>query len=392
MKILISAAEASSDIHGAALLKALQEQGDEIQAFGIGGPKLQAQGLETVVDARELLVMGFAEILGHLPKIFRALKKITQVAEERKPDIAIVIDYPDFHFRLAKRLKKMGVPTIYYIPPKVWVWRKGRIRFLKKYFVKILSILPFEIDFYKKQNIPLRYVGNPLMDTLPLQLSREEARKTLHIPSDAPVLVVMPGSRKAELKYHLNLMIQAVGEAAQTLGKKWVVLMPFPLTVDFEQIQQKIAENSHPFLDIRASQGNAATCMVAADAGLIKSGTSTLEAAILQCPHSIVFKTHPTTEWIFKNIIRYRGPVGLTNLVAGWKPGQEFLVREILCDQVTLESLKQETMSLMTDSAKREKITTNLRALKETLLQGTAGLSPSACAAQEVIQWVKGAK
>jgi lipid-A-disaccharide synthase len=148
MKILISAAETSSDAHAAELLKALRERSSEpIEAFGIGGPKLAAAGQRQVFDAREMLSMGFVEILGRLPKILTALKRIEDEARALRPDVAVVVDYPDFHFRLAKRLAKQGIPLVYYIPPKVWAWRRGRVKFLKRFFRKILCILPFEVRF-----------------------------------------------------------------------------------------------------------------------------------------------------------------------------------------------------------------------------------------------------
>src|SRR6185437_5565712 len=143
-------------------------------AFGMGGPHLHEAGLRAVVDARGLLAMGFGEILGRLPQIFRALRVISDTARSERPDVAVVIDYPDFHFRLAKRLKANGIPVIYFIPPKVWAWRKGRIKILRERFVRVLSILPFEADFYRREKMPVTYVGNPLVDELPMSLTRGE--------------------------------------------------------------------------------------------------------------------------------------------------------------------------------------------------------------------------
>jgi lipid-A-disaccharide synthase len=183
VKILISAAETSSDIHGAELLRALQGQfaPGQIEAWGIGGPRLQAQGLRSLVDARSLLSMGFFELFGRLPKILGALGTIADAAARDRPDLAVVMDYPDFHFRLAKRLKKLGIPVVYYIPPKVWAWRQGRVKVLRERFVEVLSILPFEEDFFREHKVVAKYVGNPLVDELPLELSRAEARAKLGI-------------------------------------------------------------------------------------------------------------------------------------------------------------------------------------------------------------------
>jgi lipid-A-disaccharide synthase len=420
MKILISAAEASSDLHGAELLKALRRTTDPtsvIDAFGIGGPKLQAAGLRTVVDARSLLAMGFTEILGRLPAIFRALRKVTEEAARLKPDVAIVLDYPDFHFRLARRLKKIGIPVIYYIPPKLWVWRQGRVRNLRRYFVRVLSILPFEETFYRELNVPVRYVGNPLVDVLPFSMSRQEARNQLSLEPGALVLVLMPGSRKSELKSHLSLMIAAAVSAARQLrqkghllsGQRLVVLMPFPLTTNLSSVDFNFDFEFKQELDLKVSQGDAYTCLIAADAGMIKSGTSTLEAGLLQCPHSVVYKTSVTTAWIFKHLIRYRGPISLVNLVMDWHPHSYYsrnrnqeaeLVREIVCEKVTVDSVSREIFELLSSPERREKLIRGFQVLKQKIcgqrgdgsFSEAATVSPSQVAAQEIIQFLSEAQ
>jgi lipid-A-disaccharide synthase len=404
MKILISAAETSSDGHGAELLKAIQEQLRSqklapADAFGIGGPKLQAQGFHTVIDTQKLSAMGFVEVLSHLPRIFKVLAQITQVAKERKPDVAIVIDFPDFHFRLAHRLKKMGVPIVYYIPPKVWVWRKGRTKILKKLFDRILCIFPFEEDFYRKENIPAKYVGNPLVDVLPLALSKADARKSLTLNESQKVVVLMPGSRSFETEQHLQLMLDSTREAAIQLKKsghlksdeKLEVLLPFPVTANLKLLEEKVTawqKQTHPTdLHVRVSQGNSAECLVAADAALVKSGTSTLEAALLRCPHVLVYKVNPVSYWAFKYLVRYRGPVGLANLIFGWKPNQEYLVREVVGNQVTQEELKKQLVALLTDESLREKLSKGFEVIREKIC-GDEGsrFSPSHCAALEIIE------
>ncbi|MEO5971672.1 MAG: lipid-A-disaccharide synthase, partial [Bdellovibrionia bacterium] len=201
LTVLISAGEASSDIHGAKLLNALRARlpaGTQLKTYGVGGPKLQSAGLRAVVDTRELMTMGFVEVLWRLPKIFRILKRVAEAAKQDPPDVAIVIDYPGFHFRLARQLKKLKIPIVYYIPPKVWVWRKHRVRFLKSFFDKVLCIFPFEELVYRDLDLPVKYVGNPLLDELPLGLSRAAARAELALFDEDRVLVVMPGSRDSE--------------------------------------------------------------------------------------------------------------------------------------------------------------------------------------------------
>lgn len=423
MRILISAAETSSDAHGAELLKAIQKLAPSspslspdlpLEAFGIGGPKLKAAGLRTVVDARDLMAMGFTEVLTKLPRIFSSMRQVSHAAMTTPPDVVVFIDYPDFHFKLAKRFvnhlkfKRLGIPIVYYIPPKVWVWRKKRVEVLRKYFDMILCIFPFEESFYSQFKIHSKFVGNPLVDELPLNLTRLQARENLGLRDSAPVLVLMPGSRRSELKAHFLLMIDAAQLAAKRLRERGVlskdqpleVLIPFPVTANLESLPR---HPLYPELNIRLSQGNAAECLVAADAGLIKSGTSTLEAALLGCPHTIVYRTTRTTAWIFKNLIRYKGPIGLVNLVArGPLPKPEFdskknnLVRELVLDEVTLEALTDEVVSLMSESGRREKMKLGFLALRKEVCGPRHGLaalggaesnhaSPSERAALEII-------
>jgi lipid-A-disaccharide synthase len=403
VKILISAAETSSDQHGAQLLRALQrecaQRGESLEAFGIGGPALEQAGLRILVDARSLLVMGFTEVLGRLPTIFGALKTVTHSAAQEKPDVAVVIDYPDFHFRLAKRLKRQGVPVIYFIPPKVWAWRKGRIKILRERFVRVLSILPFEVDFYRREKMPVSYVGNPLVDELPLKLTRSEARQHLGLSEKSPVFVLMPGSRPTELRYHLDLMLGAALLASQRIqnvqGEKLVALLPLPQTSEISLIGKRINDwkvrnpDHASSLDLRLSQGNAHECMVAADAGLIKSGTSTLEAGVLGCVHSIIYRTNKLTHFIFDHLIRYRGPVGLVNLVAGWTEGKPLLIREILHHHQTEEELSEELLSIYQDQARRARIQEGLARVRQAVVGENDGKSPSEVAAREIIEWVR---
>ncbi len=403
MKLLISAAESSADMHGANLLKAIHQKIPSVQAFGLGGLQMKAQGFHLIANAQELSVMGFVEVFRYLPRIMRILFKMTALAKKERPDIAVLIDCPDFNFLLAKRLKKLGIPMIYYIPPKVWVWRKKRIYFLKKFFKKILCIFPFEESFYRSHGVCVRYVGNPLFDELPLKRPylelRDEARKNFKLTLEDQVIVLMPGSRLSELNAHLNLMIEAAKDAYQHLKifkmigheKSWKVLIALPESLISEKLtaQLKTACTTHHDTPIcfQIVYGQSAQCLLAADAGLIKSGTSTLEAALLQCPHSIIYKPHWLTGWIFKTIVRHKGPVGLVNWILGWKANEAYRVPEILCEKVTPSALSQELVHWLTNDRARKKILFHFQLLRQ--LMEVPGDTPSQIAAQEIIQVLK---
>jgi len=394
VKILISAAEASSDAHGAALLKALKEKaGLEIDAFGIGGPHLQKAGLRTVVDARELLAMGFFEILGRLPRIIKALNQIHKTAVSEKPDVAVVIDYPDFHFRFAKRLKSSGIPLVYFIPPKVWVWRKSRLNLLRELFTKVLCIFPFEEKIYQQANINASYVGNPLIDELPLNLTKQEARKKLSLANDDKVLLLMPGSRPSEFYRHVKLMMDAsVGVAEKMRQKgyigshqKLMVLMTFPTTSMIKPKWKRAAElinQINDCIELRLSLGDSHLALVAADAALVKSGTSTLEAALLKCPLAVVYKPSNFAGWVWRNFIKYKGPVGLVNLIDS---KNQYVAKEILCRDVKPQALIDEAFFLLTDDDRRRAMLEAFDRIRDKIFEKG---SPSQKAAEEIIALV----
>ena len=355
MKVLISAAETSSDVHGAQLLRALKELHPTAEFFGLGGPRLSEAGLRIDVDAKRLLVMGFAEIVSRLPTLFSALGKLTSVAEKERPDVAVVIDYPDFHFLLAKRLKRLGIPVVYFISPKVWVWRKRRVRFIREHFAAVMSILPFEEQFFRDNHVNAKYVGNPLVDELPLHLPKKEARAKLGVGADEQVIALLPGSRPGELKRHVGLFLDALKKFSDlNKNKKIRFFMPVPLTVDFNALKSSVLQNRLDGLNIELLRGDSALALRAADAALIKSGTSTLEAALLECPHVITYKPNRLSCWIFDHIIRYRGPVGLSNLILPAKADGVLLFKELLCCNAKSEALADELQKIFQDGSARK--------------------------------------
>jgi len=391
MKILISAAEASSDAHGAALVRALRKLNadKEISFFGIGGDELKREGLQCVVDSKNLLVMGFLAVIAKLPKILKAHKEIVNAARIEKPALALVLDYPDFHFRLAKKLHKMGIPVFYYIPPKVWVWRKKRVYFLRKYFNKLFCILPFEKNFYGKFGVDAEYVGNPIVDELPLEVTRSEARKKLGLNAQERVLLLMPGSRPSELKVHLNVMLNAAKKAEKKLGHKIKILIPTLSTEDRDWIKDQI-KNIEGLPEIKLLQKQSHLAMIAADAGVIKSGTSTLEAGLLKCPHIIIYRGAKITEFLFNLIVRYKGPVGLVNLLLKYELPKkenrlELPFKEFLMEDFNLENVSNEIVDLFNNKNRLDQLQESFLKLRNNVLIKT---SPSEAVAQEVLNYL----
>lgn len=393
MKIFISAAEASSDAHGAELLSALKELAGtaSIEVFGLAGPKLKAQGVREILNAEDFLAMGFVEVLGKLPKALRALSVLANAVKKEQPDVAILIDYPDFHMRLAQRLRNSGVPLISFIPPKVWAWRKGRLQLLKRNFARVLCILPFEADFYARSGVKARYVGNPLLDELPLSMNSVEARLKLGLEAQGAgaVITLMPGSRPAEFKYHLPLMRDTVArlEKLKPLSR---ILVPLPETVRDSQLQE-VQRTFKDFKQALVFKGHSHEALLASDVALIKSGTSTLEAGLLRCPHVITFKPHPISTFIVRKMIRYRGPAGLENLILrGQGPetsDNPLMIPEFLSERARPELLAEALSRLLDTSVEgckeREAQFKTFEKL-HLLMKPPGALRPMQLAAQEV--------
>lgn len=398
MKLLISAAEASSDTHAAAFIKALKAlwakefPHEPLDIQGVAGPRLQSEGVQVWVDARELLTMGFAEALKAIPAVLRSLKVIENKVETWKPDLGIVFDYPEFHMKMVQRLQPHGIPFVYMIPPKVWVWRSHRVLKLKKLFKKLLVIFPFEKAFYQKMDVDVTYVGNPLLDELPLQVSKSEAREKLGLKNDELALVIMPGSRPSELHYHLKPLILSAYQIQQSVDQKLKVFIPLALTQEVSAIQKvldHIPESKK--LDLILSSGDAWSILRAADAGIIKSGTSTLEAALLGCPHVVIYDASLVSKWIFKYLIRYKKPVSLVNLIENGGEPKERIVTELILEKFTVENISNEILPLLQpEHVKRKKMLSQFQVLYSLLTSNLKeSHSPSFAAARVVIDLYK---
>jgi lipid-A-disaccharide synthase len=395
MKVFFSAAEVSSDTHAAEALKRLarlcEERGLPLDAFGVGGPKLRAAGLRVLLPAEELLAMGFVEVLSRLPKIRKNLVRLTDIVREEHPDAAVLCDYPDFHFKLARRFRPLGFPIACFIPPKVWVWRKNRVRFLAHFYDRVFSILPFEEPHYAASGVSFLYVGNPLMDELPLGLTRAEARNALGLSGEDRVLLLMVGSRPSEFHYHLGPMVEAARRVrAAVPDRKLKILLPLPETADLELFRRKLqALPAASELDLRVSRGDAWTAMKAADVGLIKSGTSSLEAALLDCPHVVVYRPHPVSEFIFKNLIRYRKAISLTNLI-GARSEHERIVPELILEKFTPSKMASHLLELFGPEGASRKA--EMRAAFSRIRGVLGERSPSERIAEEIFTLATGGK
>ncbi len=396
MKIFVSAAETSSDAHLAEIVRSLKEKSPTIDFFGLAGPKLRALGVRPIARSEDLLAMGFTEVLGKIPKVFSILKKLEAACRAEKPDCVIVSDYPEFHFRLARHLKDLQIPSIYFIPPKVWAWRESRLQFLKEHFSRILTIFPFEGTIYEKSGIPSRFVGNPLLDELPLSMAQSDARIKLGIANaGSKIVVLMPGSRPSELKCHWKPMLQASVILSSKMAEKskspieFVVPLPQTSVNAEAQLKSELAEVPGALsLRIRFVLGESGIALRAADAGLVKSGTSTLEAALLGCPQVVIYHASKISQWIFKYIVRYKRPIALANLVPEWKEGDVRRVPELILENFTPEKMAEELFPLIQDTPARSKMLESYRVIEATLRPKQGG-RPRDAAADEILNFLK---
>lgn len=386
MNVLLSACEASSDLHAALVAQALVDlkpADQELKIWGIGGDQLsQVREFECLIPSRHLLSMGFFAVLAKLPVIHRSLKIMSHEAQLRKPQVAIVFDYPDFHFKLAKALNRLNIPCVDMIPPKVWVWRKSRLKVMKVIFDAVINIFPFERSLYDKAQIKNVYFGNPLIEKLPrniqntrdknemIALSRASLRELgFQVNNDETVLTVMPGSRHSELKYHTQVMLESAVQFLKSQSQPRILWV-----MNSNCLSDSVVDFARTYCE---SRGIAFTLVVnqslyalaAAQFGLIKSGTATLEAAWVQCPHVVGYTGAWITRWLFKIIIqgimKYRGPVALSNLALGVIDQKEVIFPEYLSEKFTVDHLVHGLERLQQDQELNIKMETHFKKIKE---------------------------
>lgn len=369
MNIVVSAAEISSDIHAAALLKPLiqklKEQGHEVKCYGIGGPHLRAlPEFHCLERAENLRTMGIGEVIARYFELKKILNRFTQQVIELQPNLLITFDYPDFHFRLLKKVSPFLTSTlkICAIPPKVWVWRKSRLQTIKKYYHGVWVLFPFEEKIYEKLDLPVIYEGNPLVEELGLGLKQDLSLlglKSSEWESDEKI-ALFPGSRASEVKHHLRFMLKVMARYAHESKQPVLGLVSVPKGLDVNEWQSQIDLHTHPRLKVKVIVGQSSLVLRSCKKGLIKSGTATLEATLLGCFPVIFYKTGFLTEWFFRIFImkfwNYQGPVGLPNIILRTKNRKESFFPEFLGPEATeenlLKSLKEADFKIQSGEAK----------------------------------------
>ena len=339
--IMLSAGEASGDLHGGTLCRALRALEPGVRLVGMGGGHMRAAGMDVVVDPTAHAAVGTSEAVGRIPALYRAYRALGARLGSERPRALVLIDFPEFNLRLARRARRAGVPVVYFIPPQLWAWRQGRVRQMARRVSRVLAVFPFELPLYERAGVPVEFVGHPLLDVLPLDLARDEARRRLDADPGHSLIGLLPGSRREEVERLLPPMLEAARRLAADDGRRRFVIGLAP-TVPLEQVQAHL-RHAGPGPAIALVQGRTYEVMAAADTLLIASGTATLEAALLGTPMVLCYRVSRTTEIVARLLARVQW-IGLPNLVSG-----RAVVPELIQDQVTGERLAREAARLLED-------------------------------------------
>jgi lipid-A-disaccharide synthase len=368
-KILVSAGEASGDLYASLVVQELRRRLPEAGFFGCTGPRLRAAGVETIVDAASLAVVGLLEVVSHVPRIYGEYRKLIRAAVEMRPDLAILTDSPDFHLRAARRLHRMGIPVLYLVAPQAWAWRKGRVRQMRKTIQRLLCIFPFEEQFFQREGVRATYIGHPLAGLVAPALSREEFFRKHRLAAGRPLIAILPGSRKGEALRHLPALL----DASLRLYRERAVnlVLPASATTGVEFFRSRV--ESTP---VRVIEGESWDAIAHADVALAASGTVTVEAALLGTPMVTFYRVSPLSWAAGKLLVRVPF-YSMVNLIAGRR-----IVPELMQSQMTGQALAAEAARLLGDSAERAQMCTDLGEVRRAL--APSGDPPAARAASIV--------
>ena len=364
LTIGVVAGEASGDQLGAHLMRALMARSPGLRFVGIGGPKMEAAGAKILYPMEKLAVRGLVEVLKHYREIVGIRRQLRRHFLRERPDLFIGIDSPDFNLDLEIDLKRAGIPTVHYVAPTIWAWRRERIHKVKRAVSLLLSLFPFEKALYEKGGVPVAYVGHPLADLLAELPSVAAVREELRVPLAAPIIALLPGSRVSELEYMGELFVRTAMKVKEALPEARF-LVPFATRESKALFEAALARLEPGELDLSLLIGHSIEAMRASDVVLVASGTATLEAALLKRPMVITYKLNPLSWWIVKRRT-YVSHAGMPNILAG-----ESIVPEFLQDDATPEKLSEALLALLRDRSAREHLDSRFEEIRSALRQNT---------------------
>jgi lipid-A-disaccharide synthase len=405
VEILISAGEASGEMYGAQLIEALRRaaelhsagqpgaavptQAARVEFFGAGGERMRAAGCEIVVDAKDLAVVGITEVLSRLPKILGLYRKLIRAVDEKRPALAVVIDAPAFNWRVARQMRKRGIPVVYYVCPQFWAWRQGRVKLLRKYVNQALVIFPFEEKFYRDRGVDATFVGHPLADLPAPAITRDAYAAENRIDAGKPWITLMPGSRRKEVRMNLPTMLEAADRLEadliqkDSLGSGYEFLLPVARTLDASFLRALTETRQAASLQGLHLVSEALPALFHSRAAIVASGTATIEAALMGTPFVMVYRVSRLTYALGKP--RVKVPYfAMVNLIA-----EEEVVPELVQHKFTVKNIVAEMNKIIADGEPRARMIERLAAVKARLKQGSGGgAHPSETAAEIILKMI----
>lgn len=340
--MLLVAGETSGDLHGATLARALAALAPEVTLAGMGGPRMAAAGVRLVQGIDGVSVVGATEVLSRLPALLAAFLALRRRLQDAPPRVLVLVDFPDFNLRLARRARVLGIPVVYYFAPQVWAWRRGRLRAMARDVSRVLAVFPFEVGLYREAGVPVEFVGHPILDALPA-LDRTTERASL-AGGGEPLVGLLPGSRREEVRRLLPVLLAAAGEIRRRMpGVRYAVPVASPALH-----AEVLAATRKAGLDVRLLPGGAHRVMAAADLVLVASGTATLEAACYGTPMVVVYRLSSTSYTLARLLVRGVSHISLPNIVAGRE-----VVPELIQGRATAEGVARAALRLLEDGVAR---------------------------------------
>lgn len=365
---MISAGETSGELYGALLSREVKTRWPETEIFGIGGLKMEKEGVKLI--AKITSVIGLAEAIKHLGKIRKNFKKAKDAIADRKPDLLVLIDYPDFNLALAKRARSAGIPVLYYVSPQVWAWRSGRIKKIASLADRIAVLFPFEADYYKDSGLPCEFVGHPITETINIRKTAEELKTDLGLDPSRPVITLLPGSRPDEIKRHMPI-IKGVAERLHNELPDFQIVIPL---AEGSSLPEKMKGH------ITVISNRTREAVACSDVSLVASGTATLEAALLGTPMAVFYRVSPLTSFFARLLIKVPY-VSLVNLLSGKE-----IVKEMIQNNATPDNIFAELKRIISDLAYKNEMLLNLRKIREVMSDKKTS-SRVAAMAGEIAGW-----
>jgi lipid-A-disaccharide synthase len=395
--LFISAGEASGEAYGALLIDELKSrlaaQGGEVHFVGMGGPRMAAAGLERIVRAEDVAVMGITEVVRHLPRIYREFRKLKQSLRDRRPSVAILIDFPDIHFKLARECRRLGVPVVYFVSPQLWAWKKHRIKLVQRYVDRMLVIFPFEEPFYRERGVHAEFVGHPLAELPAPEISRAAFAAANNLDPAKTWIALLPGSRAKEIRDNLPEMLAAAALLMRDLGvAQFVVPLAPTLTSNQHEMVRSLVNQHGCHLPVRLigaegavrpTAGGSRAALFHARAAIVASGTATVEAALIGNPFVVVYRVSPITYAIARRVVTVPY-VAMVNLIA-----QKRVIPELIQYDFTASNIVSRLQPLLPDGPPRQSMMKELAELRGTLrARPKSAAQPSAGAIARVAEVV----